>query len=137
MIVAYYQKRIPIYTFDSWKALKIVRKSSTLDVADVLRLILVNTERKKKKRIKMECILLFIKLLIRIPQPYWKLRSLACFFSWILTNNGTRYNGSSLKYLLLKSRQITYSTKLFSKITCWRPGTLLKVNSSLLEVIAF
>ena len=56
-----------IYNFDGWKTLNIVRKCSILDVAEVLHILLLKNKR-KQKRMKMECILFFIKLLIRILQ---------------------------------------------------------------------
>ena len=47
--VAIIRKKTPIYSFDGWKTLNIVRKSFILSVAGIPHLLFFKTERKKKK----------------------------------------------------------------------------------------
>ena len=42
-------EKIYIYNFDGWKTLNIVTKSSILDVAEVLHILLLKNKRKQKK----------------------------------------------------------------------------------------
>ena len=73
-------EKIPIYSFHAWKALNIVRKTPS-QMLQGFYICFWLKPKERRKMMKMECILFFIKLLISILRLYWKLRLLTFFFA--------------------------------------------------------